>query len=73
MKNVFIAAIIAIVSTACTVGTRRDTLPRECDETCQENVRLRKEVARLQQEKGQQPPGDQTTVSQGAKVSTGAM
>jgi len=70
MKNVFIAAIIAIVSTACTVGAPRDTLPRACDATCQENVRLRKELARLQQEKGQQSPPDTTTVSQGADVST---
>lgn len=70
MKNVFIAAIIAIVSTACTVGARRDTLPRECDETCQENTRLRQELARLQQEKGQQSSPDKTTVTQGANVST---
>jgi hypothetical protein len=75
MKNVFIAAIIAVVSTACTVGARRDTLPRDRDETLEENVRLRKELVRLRQEKGQQPTAPQgaPAVAQGGQVSTGTM
>lgn len=73
MKNIFIALIAVVLSTACTVGARRDTLSRECDETCQENIRLRKEIARLQQEKGQQPDAGNATVAQGGQVSTSVM
>lgn len=74
MKRLFIALIV-VLSTACTVGARRDTLPRDRDETEEENVRLRKELARLEQEKrqGRKPANDRTTVVQGADVSTGRM
>ena len=76
MKNVFIAAIIAIVSTACATGSnkRLDALERRNAELADENLRFRRDYAQRQQAEGKPAaPQGAASVAQAPQGSTGTM
>jgi hypothetical protein len=67
MKNVFIAAIIACISTACVSSARLETLERRNAELADENMRFRQGYAGTRQDVAPQGAG----ATQGGQSSTG--
>lgn len=75
MRSIFIAAIIACVSTACVSGanTRLDTLERQNAELAEQNRRLRLEFAKSEQARKDPAETGEAKVAQAPQGSTGTM